>query len=369
MNLNGLILSVGFALFSMFFGAGNLVFPIQLGQESAGNYLAASAGIMLTGVIVPFMGVFGMLLYGGSLNSFFYAFGRRGTFLFTLLALGLLGPFGVVARCLTVSHGALALIFPTLTLPISSALLCAFIFILTIKKNKIIPLLGTYLTPFLLLSIAAIAICGLQQVDLPQINSQEGWGALRNGIFQGYQTMDLLAAFFFSQFVISHLRQQLREKGEERHLTPIFTKASIIGVGLMSVIYFVMVMLGASYVPLLSGKPPQEMLGLIAMACLGPYAAPCVCLSIVFACITTAIVLSSLFAEFLKVEVCQNKLGHTSSLLLTLIIGFGISTLDFGGIASFLGPLMEMIYPALIVLTMYNIVIKVIKPSSEQVID
>ncbi|MBA3284142.1 MAG: branched-chain amino acid transport system II carrier protein, partial [Nitrosopumilus sp.] len=79
MNKKGLIVSTGFALFSMFFGAGNLVFPIQLGQETTGNHIMAASGIMLTGVIVPFMGVFAMLLYGGSLNEFFGYFGRRGT--------------------------------------------------------------------------------------------------------------------------------------------------------------------------------------------------------------------------------------------------------------------------------------------------
>lgn len=367
MSSNGLILSIGFALFSMFFGAGNLVFPIQLGQESAGNYLASSLGIILTGVFVPFMGVFGMLLYGGSLHSFFSYFGRRGTFLFSLLALGLLGPFGVVARCLTVSHGALALIFPSISLMTSSLLLCVIIFTLTVRKNKIISLLGKYLTPFLLISIAAIAFFGLRQVDAPQIVSMDGWNSFKNGFFQGYQTMDLLAGFYFSQFVISHLRQQLKEKGEEPRLISIFTKASFIAVGIMSAIYLVLVMLGAYYGPFLADKPPQEMLGLIAMACLGPFAAPCVCLAIIFACVTTAIVLSSLFAEFLKTEVCRNKLGHTASLFITLSIGFGISTFDFGGIARFLGPLMEMLYPVLIVLTLYNIGAKLVKRTAKSI--
>ena len=299
-----------------------------------------------------------MLLYGGDLRSFFSSFGKRGLFIFTLLALGLLGPFGVVARCLTVSHGALTLLFPSLSLPMSSFLLCGCIFLLTIKKNKIISLIGTYLTPFLLLSIALIALFGLWQVEAPQVRHAGTWATLKNGIFEGYQTMDLLAGFFFSQFVITHLRQKLDESGESHLLNAIFSKAAFVGIVLMSVIYLAMVMLGAYYAPLIADKPPQEMLGLIAMASLGPFAAPCVCLAIIFACITTAVVLSSLFAEFLRSEVCRGKIDHGSSLLIALTIAFGVSTLDFAGIAIFLGPLMEVIYPALIVFTLGNIAAK-----------
>ncbi len=65
-----LVVSTGFALFSMFFGSGNLVFPITVGLESEGHYLPAALGILLTGVAVPFLGVLGMMLYKGDIYSF-----------------------------------------------------------------------------------------------------------------------------------------------------------------------------------------------------------------------------------------------------------------------------------------------------------
>ncbi|MBA2726642.1 MAG: branched-chain amino acid transport system II carrier protein [Parachlamydiaceae bacterium] len=361
MKQSWLIISLGFALFSMFFGGGNLVFPILLGQESGDNYLMGALGITLTSVAVPFMGVFGMLLYGGNLNAFFNTFGRHGTFIFSLIGLSLLGPFGVVARCLTVSHGALTLLYTDLSLPISSVVLCTIIFFLAINKNQIIKLLGTFLSPFLLISLAAIAIFGLWQGETPQPNYTDQWDVLKNGIFQGYQTMDLLAGFFFSQFVINHLRNHLTEIGQEKKMFQIFSKASLFGMGLLGTIYFVLVTLGASYAPILEGKPPQEMLGIIAFQCLGRFAAPCVCLAIVFACTTTAIVLSSFFAEFVNMEITKGKLGNTLSLLITMGIAYGISTLDFNGIAEILGPIVELIYPALIAITILKIGLKVKK--------
>lgn len=94
---------------------------------------------------------------------------------------------------------------------------------------------------------------------------------------------------------------------------------------------------------------------MIAMQSLGFFAAPCVCLAVIFACMTTAIVLTSLFSDFLRHEVSREKLSTKQTLLITLTIGFLVSTLDFAGIARFLGPVLELIYPALIALTVVNI--------------
>jgi LIVCS family branched-chain amino acid:cation transporter len=236
------------------------------------------------------------------------------------------------------------------------------------QKNHIMGLLGTVLTPFLLLAIAMIAIFGLMYGEFPANAGENAWFAFQNGFLQGYQTMDLLAAFFFSQFVMQQLSKRLAEKGQEDHLLPIFCKASLVGITALSSVYVILVLLGTLYAPMLNGVPPQEMLGLIAIESLGSYAAPCVCLAIALACLTTAIVLTSLFADFIRDKVTGGKLGNRSALLITLAIGFTVSTLDFNGIARFIGPLLEMIYPALIAITIINIALKLFKapkPSHE----
>lgn len=358
MKSQWVVLSTGLALFSMFFGSGNLVFPITVGQESGGHFLFAALGILLTGVLVPFLGVLGITLYKGDLNEFFRCFGKKGIFLFSFLALALMGPFGVLARCLTVAHGALLLILPNASLTVSSFCMCAIIYILTVNKNKIVTMLGSYLTPFLLGSIACIAFFGLKEGSYPDTEAVSAWFALKNGFFQGYQTMDLLAAFFFSKFVLNHLYTYFSSDMDDLSLLKHFGKSSLVGASILSLVYFALVMLGSIYSPFLANTPPQEMLGVIATQSLGSMAAPCMCLAVVFACLTTAIVLTSLFADFLRQEVTQNKIGNKASLLITLGIGFFVSTFDFAGIAKFIGPLLEAIYPALIALTVVNIVTK-----------
>jgi LIVCS family branched-chain amino acid:cation transporter len=349
-----LILSTGLAMFSMFFGSGNLVFPLVVGQMSDGHFGLASLGILLTGVLVPFLGILAMLLFNGSSSDFFGRLGKPAVFWFPLIALSLMGPFGVLARCITVAHGSFRLLLPDTSLVIFSLIACGVIYLLTISKNRIVPLLGSVLTPILLLSLAAIALFGLLSVDLPAVSENGGWASFKTGIFQGYQTMDLLAAFFFSAFVIKHLKEH-KATEDGPHSLSIFMKASFIGAGLLSVIYFVLVLLGAMYAPELAKVPPQEMLGFVAQKAIGPLAAPIVCAAVVLACLTTAIVLTSLFADFLRKEVTKDRIGNSTAIITTLAIAFFTSTLEFSGIAKILGPILEAIYPALIVLTVLSI--------------
>lgn len=342
--------STGFALFSMFFGSGNLVFPIAVGLQSGGDTALAALGILLTGVLVPFLGVWGMMLYQGKLSQFFSFLGPKGLFCFSLLVLSLMGPFGVLARCLTVAHGALLLLIPGLPLPMTSLGLSVLIYLLAVNKNRIVTLLGAYLTPLLLLSLAAIAGIGLVYGAAEPVQTLAHGNPFLNGLLQGYQTCDLLAAFFFSQFVINDLRRK-----NVTNLTQHFYQSAWIGAALLSTVYVALVLLGWRYASLLAHVPPQEMLGTIALVALGPIAAPCVCVAILFACLTTAIVLASLYADFIHTEVSREKINPRLSMGITLGIAFVVSTFDFNGIARFLGPVLETLYPVLIALTLFNI--------------
>ena len=342
-------------MFSMFFGSGNLVFPLVVGQMSEGHYLLASLGILLTGVLVPFLGILAMLLFKGKTDEFFSLLGKYAPFTLSLICLSIMGPFGVLARCITVAHGAFQLILPHTHLWTFSLAACAAIFLLTIKKNRIVSVLGSVLTPFLLASLAAIAIFGLTSTDLPNSVAEGTWESFKIGIFQGYQTMDLLAAFFFSTFVIRHLEKNSKDEADSARSISVFFRASLIGAGLLSTIYFILVVLGSMYASELSQIAPQEMLGYVAQKAMGPLAAPVVCAAVILACLTTAIVLTSLFADFLRKDIAKNRVNNSSALAITLAIAFFTSTLEFSGIARYIGPLLGMMYPALIVLALLGI--------------
>lgn len=339
-------------MFSMFFGSGNLVFPVLVGQSSQGHFLLASLGILLTGVLVPFLGAFALLLFKGDQKAFFERLGKPAAFWFPLFALGILGPFGVTARCITVAYASFEPFISNLNLPLFSLFFCSVIFLICLNKKKIISRLGTFLTPLLLLSLAAIGYFGLKDLSLPAASPGTSWLALREGIVQGYQTMDLLASFFFSSLIIKTL---LHNQADEKTSLKAFFYASLIAAGLLSSIYFVLVLLGSSYAQALVNLSPETMLIVIVHKALGPFAAPIVALAVALACLTTALVLASLFADFLRKEICKERLNSKLALLITLLIAFSFSTLSFSGIAAFLGPILEAIYPALILFTLLNI--------------
>lgn len=348
-------LTTGFALFSMFFGSGNLVFPITVGQAFSDQIVLSTLGILLTGVLVPFLGVYGMILYEGSTTRFFSSFGTRGCFWFSLLALSLMGPFGVLARCLTVAHGSIQLLFPAASLSLTSASLCVILYFVSLKKDRILPILGGLLTPILLTCLLGLAILGLNAPTISREPPSDGLAAFQNAFLKGYQTMDLLAAFFFSNFIMIQVKNDSGINPNLKENRRMMLRACMIGALLLSAVYGVLVSLGGRFSQLLSLTPPQEMLGKMAFAALGPYAAPVVCIVVVLACMTTAIVLAFLFANFLCHDVTSKRFSEKNSLIITLLISYLVSNLDFSGIASFIGPILEFIYPALIVLTLMNI--------------
>ncbi|MGE3954619.1 MAG: branched-chain amino acid transport system II carrier protein [Parachlamydiales bacterium] len=344
-----LTISIGFALFSMFFGSGNLTFPLLAGYESGGHYGFAALGILLSGVVIPFIGVFALILFNGDGRAFFGLLGPKAYFWASVVCISLMGPFGVLARCITVAHGSLCHLFPTLSLPLFSALFCALVFACTLRKSRIIPLLGSLLTPFLLLSIGVIVLFALKGESPPTTAEGSPLPAFVSGLVTGYQTMDLVAALFFSSFVIGLLK-----RGEGRaHL---FGKSALIGAGLLAAVYVALVAIGSLYAPDLVGVAPQELLATVANQALGPVGGPIVAAAIVLACLTTAIVLAELFAQMLRVDLTKGRLPPKVAMGITLLIGLLISTLEFSGIARFLGPILEVAYPALILFTLSAIV-------------
>ena len=133
----------GFAMFAMFFGSGNLVFPLIIGKEATSEFHWGIVGFVITGVILPFLGLIAILLYRGNYMIFFARLTKPGAFLLSLFLLALIGPFGVIPRCITVSYGSFLTLFPETPLAIFSFIMCGIVFLLSARENKVVPLMGT----------------------------------------------------------------------------------------------------------------------------------------------------------------------------------------------------------------------------------
>ena len=110
-----IVLTAGFAMFSMFFGSGNLVFPLAAGFKTQGMFSYTLIGWIITAVIVPFIGVMGFIRSEGNRDVYYSNLGKSGAFAINFLIFMLVGPFGVVPRCILVSFGGFNLMYPSST--------------------------------------------------------------------------------------------------------------------------------------------------------------------------------------------------------------------------------------------------------------
>jgi LIVCS family branched-chain amino acid:cation transporter len=352
-----LVIMSGFAMFSMFFGSGNLVYPLITGVQVGGNLLPATIGFLITAVFVPFLGLLGMMLFEGNRNEFFSAFGRPIAFALTLFMFILIGPFAVIPRCITVAFGSISLMFPSLPLALFSCIFCVTIGFLIWQRNRVVDIIALFLTPLKFGSIAALVVLGIWMGVTPQTTPIEGIKALRLAAFEGYQTMDLIAAFFFACTIHEYLRMRLQAYGsvDKKHLLKLSLYSSFFGGLLLSIVYIGFLFLGAQYAPILVGVDCESMLAVIAQHTLGIYGMPVVSLTLAVSCLATATVLSTLFVDFLQEDICQNKISRMQAIMITLLIAFFVSLFGFQSIRVVLGLILYYIYPVLILFTIYQI--------------
>lgn len=348
-------------MFAMFFGAGNIVFPLAVGQFTQDKNFFGIAGLILTAVLVPFMGLLAMLLYNGDYTAFFRRIGRGPGFFLSALIMAVIGPFGGIPRCIAISHSTLTSSgFSGLSLPLFSVISCGLIYLFTFRRARMLTLLGYVLTPILLLSLAVIMVKGLILMPAPEATLSTKLQTFSLGFLEGYKTMDLLAAFFFSSVVLLCLK---REEGEEslsrQQMIRIVGYASVIAASLLALIYICFSFVAAGYSADLHTVPSHRLLGTLAYKLLGPYAGVLASVAVSFACLTTEIALAAIFAEFLQKTLSRGKLSYSLSLVITLAVGFIVSTFQFEGISALLAPLLVTFYPALIALSVLNILHKV----------
>lgn len=358
-NRKSTTIAAGLAMFSMFFGAGNVVFPLALGRIAQDQNFSAILGMLLTAVCVPFVGLMAMTLFNGDYKYFFERIGKVPGFLVAAGIMGLIGPFGAMPRCIALSYSTAKTFLPGVSLPVFSFFACLIIFVFTFRRNSILEVLGYFLTPILLGSLAIIIVMGLLYKPEQPLSDYTSFSIFLKGLIDGYKTMDLLGAFFFSSVVIAGLKNSLPQgEASPKSLMLTTLNASLIGGALLGATYIGFSYVASFHSEALEGVPSDELISQVAAHVLGSYASIIACIAVALACLTTTIALAAVFAEFVKEDIFFDKIGYIPGLIGTLIITFFVSTLNFTGIAAFLEPILKVCYPALIILTILNILYK-----------
>lgn len=349
---------IGLALFSMFFGSGNLIFPLFLGQVARGQCLLAFLGFLITAVIVPFLGVIAMLVFRGNYTRFFQSLGNRTGSLLIAALLTVWIPLGSAPRCITLAYSSLSSYFAIGPLWLFSLVYCGVIFFLIGKKGRMLDILGYVLTPLLLMCLAMIIFNGVSPAEVFHRPTAEGWEQFFTGLTEGYNTMDLIASFFFSASVIEILQSASHEKIRPINVT---FKACVVGMMLLGIVYFSLIALAGTHSDLLQNVPKDQMLAHISKHVLGQKLGMVAVGAIFLACFTTSVALVVVYADYLNRTLFKKYPTDFGAKVSTLVVTFVISLTGLKGITMITAPLLGIFYPFLIIMIIATLLFRWIK--------
>ncbi len=246
MNKRKEVLVLGFALFAMFFGAGNLIFPPSVGINMGDNWLLAGLGFLLTGVGLPLLGVLAFTKVG-ELENFSTKVSKFFNNAYCSVLVLVIGPLFAIPRTgsTTIEMGVLPALSNmdkfTVTV-VSSVIFFAVTLLLVIKESKITDIIGKFLTPIILVILLAITVLGVTgDLGTPVHKVESGMFAF--GFIQGYQTMDALASVLFGVVIVKGLKGKGIEDSHEQ--SGYLTGAGVIAAIGLGLIYFSLMYLGA----------------------------------------------------------------------------------------------------------------------------
>ena len=351
-------LTTGLALFAMFFGAGNMVFPIAIGATAGQHLFYAWLAFMIAGVGLPFMGVFAVSLFEGDYWNFFSILGKYGSFFVITFLILIIGPIFAAPRTEDITFGTLQ---PFLSSEITnyyfSIFYFAIIFALSYKHLFVVDIMGRFLSPLKLIAFITLIIASLITAHALLPTTVSAYHVASNALSVGYGTMDLLAAFFFCHVAYNSIAHKCTALGitDKKALIRVILKACGIGSLLIGLIYTGFMLSAAAHATALHNTPTANIISQLSHIVLGSYGSLFVCLCVTLACIATATALAVVSTNFFHHTLFQNKLPRIICLIIVLVIMYSMSILGFDFIMSIAVPILNWLYPALIVLCVINI--------------
>ena len=297
---------IGSMLFGLFFGAGNLIFPVHMGQESGSAVFWANLGFLVTGIGLPFLGV---IAIGVSKTSGVYELaeriGKKYALVFTVLLYLVIGPFFALPRLATTSFeiGLAPFIQAKqqhVFLVIFSILFFFTAWWLSRRPTKILDYVGKFLNPAFLILLGILLVLAfihpLGAIDHATVQPSYQEHAFFTGFTQGYNTLDALAALAFGILIVTTIRNMGVTKPSEIAKDTI--KSGAISIVLMGIIYTLLAYVGTMSL----GGFALSSNGGIALAqiadhYLGTYGSILLALIVILACLKTGIGLITAFAE------------------------------------------------------------------------
>lgn len=349
-------LLVGSLLFGLYFGAGNLIFPLKMGQDAGFNLGPVTLGFLLSGVGLPILGIVAAAMSDSeSLIDIAMPGGRKFAYFFTTLLYITIGPGFAIPRTATVSYEVSfggADINQRLGLLIFSLVFFAIALKSALNKGNLLELIGKYLTPIFLVLLGILVIFGI-------IKPMGESGAMdptktymtspfTKGVIDGYNTLDAPASLAFAVIIISAIKQM--GVSEPADIASQTLKSGLVCLAGMSIVYVSLAFLGSQSTNIMD--PVDN--GAIILAEISKHYLQNVghvflSLIVFVACLKTSIGLISACAEMFH-DMFKADISYEKYCFIFTIISFAIANLGLSTIISISLPVLLFLYPLSIVL-------------------
>ena len=353
------MVTISFMLFSLFFGAGNLIFPPFLGQNAGSATVPAIIGFLLTAVVLPVLGVVVVAQFDG-LDQLANQAGRRFSSVFTVLIYLSIGPGLGIPRAASVPFEMAVAPYlsadasATLWMVAYSLVFFLIAFWLCLNPGKLVKRIGNFLTPSLLTLLCFLFFSflfnGQTSVAAPQ-SLYENLPFLQ-GFSDGYQTMDTIAALNFGLVIATTLGSfGLTEKKDTIRYT-VF--AGIFAGSILTAVYLMLTYMGMCS----SGVYAIQENGAWTLRCIvyqlfGNPGAILLATIFTLACLTTCVGLINSISQYFST--LFPKVSYHRWVCIIVVFSFLICNLGLNAILSISIPVLNAIYPVSIMLILLGL--------------
>ena len=336
-------LVIGFALFAMFFGAGNLIFPAFLGNMVGDQFFPALIGFLLTGVGLPLLGILACSRAEGSYELMASRVGPLFSKVSTTILILAIGPIIAIPRTASTTFElGIATLFPGANALLTTLIFFAICLFFVLKPTSIVDLIGKFLTPGLLTVLVLIIIKGII-MPIGEIAPLGVEGAFALSFKEGYQTMVI-----FGSIILSSVRAKGYE--DRQSMSKVILMSGMVSVIGLAIVYGGLMYLGAQTSSLDSVTFSRTQLVMyITKSVFGSFGSIFLSVSAILACLTTAVALLTASATFFT-RLFNERIPYAVHAIILTVISILMATNDVDSIIALAGPALDVIYPVVIVL-------------------
>ncbi|MFV8313577.1 branched-chain amino acid transport system II carrier protein [Aerococcus urinaeequi] len=346
------LIVVASTLFGLFFGAGNIIFPVLMGQMAGNHVWQASLGFIITATGLPLLAVAAMgMTHSEGVFHLASKISRKYAYFFTVALYLTIGPFFASPRTASVSFevgfATTSFAESPVALLIYSALFFGVALALSLRPSNIMDYIGKFLNPVFLIFLAIIFIRAftMPEISVAEVESIASYSnqAFFQGFLEGYNTMDVLAALAFGIIIIRSIRKL--GVNEPKNLANSTVRSGLLTAILMGLIYFSLAILGTQSRGFIDVQENGGVaLSLITQHYFGTAGSVILAIVMVFACLKTAIGLIVACAETFE-ELFPNKLSLTNWTILFAVLSFLVSNVGLTTIIGLSMPVLMFLYP------------------------